>query len=70
MRQAGQPRRIVHAADTEPEHLRNDGRAMIGHHHDLHAVLQRELEDVIFLRLRRNRKKKTGGKRRANEATR
>jgi hypothetical protein len=43
---------------------------VIGNDHDLHAVLQCELEDVIFLRLRRNRKKKTGGSRRANESTR
>jgi hypothetical protein len=40
----GKARRIVDAADLEPDHLRDDGRAAIGDDDHLHAVLERELK--------------------------
>ena len=47
MRQPGNARRIVHAADAEPQHLGGDGGAVIGDHQHLHAIGQRELEGVV-----------------------
>ncbi len=47
MGEAGMARRIVHPADLVPDHLGDDGRAMIGDHHDLHTVGQRELGDGL-----------------------
>ena len=38
MGQARNAGRIVHRADLEPQHLGDDGRAMIGDHQHLHAV--------------------------------
>ena len=48
MREAREPGRIVHRADLEPQHLRDDRRAVIGDDHDLHAVGQRELGNLWF----------------------
>jgi hypothetical protein len=38
MRHAGNAGRIVDRADLEPQHLRDDRRAMIGDHQHLHAI--------------------------------
>ena len=43
MRDAGHARRLVGGADPVPDHVRDDGCAMVGNDHDLHAVLELEL---------------------------
>ena len=45
MRDAGLSVRIIGRADPIPEHVGDDGRAVIGHDHDLHPVVERELLD-------------------------
>ena len=46
MRQARNAGRIVHPAHLEPHHLGHHRGAVIGDHQHLHAVLQRELENL------------------------
>ena len=46
MGDAGLARRIVGRAVAVPDHVRDDGRAMVGNDHDLEAVLQREMGDL------------------------
>ena len=42
MREAGFAGRLVGRADLVPDHLRDHGRAVVGDHHDLQAVAERE----------------------------
>ena len=42
------PLRLVGGADLVPDHVRDDRRAMIGDHHDLHAVGELELGGTRF----------------------
>ena len=53
MRRAREAGRIVGAADAEPQHVRDDGRAVIFDHHDLHAVGELELGRLLAGLLRR-----------------
>ena len=39
-------RRLIGRADFVPDHMRDDRRAMIGNHHDLETVRQREVGDL------------------------
>jgi hypothetical protein len=40
VRHAGTPRRFIRGPHLVPDHVRDDGNAVVGDHHDLQAVLQ------------------------------
>ena len=46
MRDAGFALRLVGRADLVPHHVGDDGSAVIGDHHHLHAVVEREGGDI------------------------
>ena len=48
------PGRIVHRAHAIPDHLRDDGRAVVGDDDHLHPVLHCELKNFGVLRARRH----------------
>ena len=68
MRQARNAGRIVHRAHLEPQHLRDDRGAVIGDHQHLHAVLQRELEDLRRWRGLARRRRRAAARRGADPA--
>ena len=62
MREPGFAWRLVGRADLVPDHLRDDGRAVIGDHHHLQAVVERE-SGGTFRRHRGLGQGATGGER-------
>ena len=53
MGDAGQAWRLIDRTNPVPDHMRDDRRAVIGYHHDLHAIVERKsfgVEDLFLCR--------------------